>query len=66
MVMGLVGLEPRITVLTRASSKVAVSQLSRLRVAAVRSKKLVAEAGDSSGTQRKGNVCRWKPLPSNG
>jgi hypothetical protein len=28
--------------------------------------KLVAEAGDSSGTQRKGNVRRWKPLPSNG
>jgi hypothetical protein len=28
--------------------------------------KLVAEAGDSSGTQRKGSVLRWKPLPSNG
>jgi hypothetical protein len=28
--------------------------------------KLVAEAGDSSGTQRKGNVRCWKPLPSNG
>jgi hypothetical protein len=28
--------------------------------------KLVAEAGDSSGTQRKGNVCHWKPLPSSG
>jgi hypothetical protein len=26
----------------------------------------VAEAGDSSGTERKGNVRRWKPLPSNG
>jgi hypothetical protein len=26
---------------------------------------LVAEAGDSSGTQRKGNVRRQKPLPSN-
>jgi hypothetical protein len=26
---------------------------------------LVAEAGDSSGTQRKGNVRRWKPLSSN-
>jgi hypothetical protein len=24
----------------------------------------VAEAGDSSGTQRKGNTRRWKPLPS--
>jgi hypothetical protein len=32
----------------------------------VRSEKLVAEAGDSSGTHRKGNVRRWKPLPSNG
>jgi hypothetical protein len=28
--------------------------------------KLVADAGDSSGTQRKGNVGRWKPLSSNG
>jgi hypothetical protein len=28
--------------------------------------KLVAEAGDSSGTQKKGNVRRWKPLPSDG
>jgi hypothetical protein len=27
---------------------------------------VVAEAGDSSGTQRKGNVRSWKPLPSNG
>jgi hypothetical protein len=24
---------------------------------------LVAEAGDNSGTQSKGNVRRWKPLP---
>jgi hypothetical protein len=30
------------------------------------SDKLVAEAGDSSGTQRKGNVRRRKPLASNG
>jgi hypothetical protein len=29
-------------------------------------KKLVAEAGDSSGTRRKGKVPCWKPLPSNG
>jgi hypothetical protein len=29
-------------------------------------KKLIAEVGDSSETQRKGNVRRWKPLPSNG
>jgi hypothetical protein len=28
--------------------------------------KLVAEAADISGSQRKGNVRRWKPLPSNG
>jgi hypothetical protein len=28
--------------------------------------KLVAEAGDRSGTNRKENVNRWKPLPSNG
>jgi hypothetical protein len=27
--------------------------------------KMVAEAGDSSGTQRKGNVRRLKPLPNN-
>jgi hypothetical protein len=24
----------------------------------------VAEAEDSSGTQRKGNICQWKMLPS--
>jgi hypothetical protein len=28
--------------------------------------KLVAEDGDNSGTQSKGNVCRWKPVVSNG
>jgi hypothetical protein len=28
------------------------------------SEKLVAAAGDSSGNQAKGNVRRWKPLPS--
>jgi hypothetical protein len=28
--------------------------------------KLVAEATDSLGTQRKGNIHRWKPLLSNG
>jgi hypothetical protein len=27
--------------------------------------KLVAEAGDRSGTHRKGNVRSWKPIPSN-
>jgi hypothetical protein len=30
----------------------------------LRSEKLVAEAGGSLGTQRKGNVCCWKLLPS--
>jgi hypothetical protein len=29
------------------------------------SEELVAETGDSSGTQSKGNVRCWKPLPSN-
>jgi multidrug resistance efflux pump len=38
---------------------------NQLRVAVVRTEKLVAEAGYSSGTQRKGNVHCWKPLPSN-
>jgi hypothetical protein len=28
--------------------------------------KLVAEAGESSGTKGKGNVRRWRPPPSNG
>jgi hypothetical protein len=28
--------------------------------------KLIAEAEDNSGTQRKGNINRCKPLPSNG
>jgi hypothetical protein len=42
------------------------SELSQLRVAVVRSEKLVAEAEEISGTQRKGNVRRWKPLPGNG
>jgi hypothetical protein len=35
-------------------------------VALVRREELVAEAGDSSGTQRKVYLCLWKPLPSNG
>jgi hypothetical protein len=33
------------------------------RVAVVGSEKLVAEAKESLGTQRKGNVRRSKPLP---
>jgi hypothetical protein len=37
-----------------------------LRAAVVRSEKLVSEARESSGTQRKGNVRLWKKLPSNG
>jgi hypothetical protein len=32
----------------------------------VRSEKLVAEAGDSSGNQRKGDIRCWKPKPRNG
>jgi hypothetical protein len=36
----------------------------RMIVAVVRSEKLVAEAGGSSGTQKK-NVHCWKPLLSN-
>jgi hypothetical protein len=32
----------------------------------VRSEKLVAEARDSSGTQRKENLRHWKLLPSKG
>jgi hypothetical protein len=39
--------------------------LSQLRVGVVRSEKLVAEVGDSSGTQGMGNVDRLKPLPNN-
>jgi hypothetical protein len=41
-------------------------QLSQLRDAVVTNDKLLGEAGDSSGTQRKRNVRRWKPLPSKG
>jgi hypothetical protein len=36
-----------------------------LRVAVVRSEKLVVEAGDSLGTQRKENIRHWMQLPSN-
>jgi hypothetical protein len=36
-----------------------------VRAAVVRNEKLIAITEDSSGTQRKGNVRRWKPLPSN-
>jgi hypothetical protein len=37
-----------------------------MRVAVVRSEKLVDEVGDSSETKGKRNIRRWKPLPSNG
>jgi hypothetical protein len=37
-----------------------------LRVADVRIGKLVSEVEEVSGNQRKKNVRRWKPLPSNG
>jgi hypothetical protein len=43
-----------------------LSRLSQMRAAVVRSEKLVAEPGGSKGTQRKGNVRCWKPLPSDG
>jgi hypothetical protein len=46
-----------------------VSELDNLWVSGVVSyccEKLVAEVGDRSGTQRKGNLRRWKPLPGNG
>jgi hypothetical protein len=39
-------------------------QLSHLRLAAVRSEKLAAVAGDSSGTEMNGDICGSKPLPS--
>jgi hypothetical protein len=44
------------------------SQATReqFRVSVEISEKLLAEAGESSGTQRKENVRSWKPLPSNG
>jgi hypothetical protein len=41
------------------------SLLSQLRVAVERTEMLVAEARESSGTLKKGNVCHWKLLPSN-
>jgi hypothetical protein len=40
--------------------------MSQLKVAVVRSEKLVAEARDSLGTQRKENIHHWKLLLSNG
>jgi hypothetical protein len=42
------------------------TELSQLGVAVVISENLVVEAWKISETQRKGNVHRWKPLPSNG
>jgi hypothetical protein len=39
--------------------------LGQLRAAIEKSEKRVADDEDSSGTQRKGNVLRWKPLPNN-
>jgi hypothetical protein len=35
----------------------------RMDIHQARTRVTVAEAEDSSGTQRKGNVRRWKPLP---
>jgi hypothetical protein len=45
-----------------------VSQMKNRFGSAVEScccEKLLVEAGDSSGTHSRGNVCHWKPLPSN-
>jgi hypothetical protein len=36
---------------------------SHLEDASERSQKLAAEAGDSWGTKRKGNIHHWEPLP---
>jgi hypothetical protein len=58
------------TVLAKTSSKLTELPtemgLSWLRVTNMRSKKLVTEAGEISGSKRKGNMRRWKPLLSNG
>jgi hypothetical protein len=49
---------------------VAVELVDELATELLRSSRcellLLAEAGGSSGTQRKGNVRHWKPLPSKG
>jgi hypothetical protein len=37
-----------------------------MRDAVLRNEELVAEAGDISGTQSKGNIRPWKQQPSNG
>jgi hypothetical protein len=47
-------------------SAVAVTELLRFSLCELLLLELVDEAGDSSGTQRKGKVRRWKPLPSYG
>jgi hypothetical protein len=52
------------TVLAKANSN--LTDRPKIGVPHVESKKLVADAGESSGTQRKRNVLLWKPLPSNG
>jgi hypothetical protein len=48
------------------SSEAERPQLNQLGIAVVRSEKLVTKVEDISETQRKGNVCRWELLPSNG
>jgi hypothetical protein len=49
---------PRLHNEEQLPSRVSVQADSQLTAA-------VAEVGDSSGTQRKGNFHHWKPLPSN-
>jgi hypothetical protein len=51
---------------TREHASCKVIEWRRLRFAVMRSEKLVAEVGESSGTQRKGEISLWKPLPSTG
>jgi hypothetical protein len=56
---------------TSFSFSLSLSQLSEVKSSWLVSdwvsrKFAVAEAEDSSGTQSKGNVRHWKPLPSNG
>jgi hypothetical protein len=46
------------TVLAKNSSNLTDGHTEKLRVAVVRSEKMVAEAGDISGTQRNGKALR--------
>jgi hypothetical protein len=52
--------------MSQSVSEKFVDELVRWLLGFSRCEKLVAQAGDSSGTQRKEHVRRWKPLTSNG